>query len=83
MVAILMNWLVDVLREFRVPDPTLYSTNEIIMKILDLVPVERNRLQLLGVAALFLACKYCHDGQQISAKELVDLTDDTYSQLEV
>jgi hypothetical protein len=83
MIEILMNWLVDVVQELNLPPCSLYLSREIITRILCIKKMERSQLQLLGVVAMFVACKYSWDTLNISAKSLTEITDDAYSPEEV
>ena len=55
--SILFDWLVDVCVKFRLLAHTLFSATELIDFFLSIRPVSRQRLQLLGVAALFITGK--------------------------
>lgn len=55
--AVLIDWLVDVICKFNFKDETLYQTVFIIDAYLSKAYVKRSRLQLVGVAALLIACK--------------------------
>jgi hypothetical protein len=56
--AILVDWLVEVHMKFRLVPETLYLCINILDRYLSIVDVERSKLQLVGVTALFIACKY-------------------------
>lgn len=56
--AILIDWLIDIHRKFKVSEKALYLTVHIIDKILEKIPVAKHRFQLLGITALFIASKY-------------------------
>ena len=57
--AILVDWLIEVHYEFDCMPETLYLTVYIIDRYLSLTkPVLRRELQLVGISALFIACKY-------------------------
>ena len=55
--AILIDWLIDVNNKFCFKPETLYITINIIDTYLSLKKIQRSNLQLLGVTALFIACK--------------------------
>lgn len=55
---ILIDWLVDVHTKFKLVHETLFLAVNIIDRYLSFVDVNRKNLQLVGVAALFIACKY-------------------------
>lgn len=56
--AILVNWLVQVHSRFNLLQETLYLTIAILDRYLQAETVSRPKLQLVGVAALFIAIKY-------------------------
>nr|XP_057918542.1 G2/mitotic-specific cyclin-B1 [Doryrhamphus excisus] len=56
--AILVDWLVQVNLKFRLLQETMYMTVGIIDRFLQEHPVRKNKLQLVGVTAMFLASKY-------------------------
>ncbi|XP_041126563.1 G2/mitotic-specific cyclin-B1-like [Polyodon spathula] len=56
--AILIDWLVQVQMKFRLLQETMYMTVRIIDRFLQVNPVPKKMLQLVGVTAMFLASKY-------------------------
>lgn len=66
--AILIDWLVDVHLKFKLMAETLYLTVYLIDKYLESNPINRSKLQLVGVSAMFIACKI----EEIYAPELKD-----------
>lgn len=63
-------------------DETLYLTVNLIDRFLALQPVVRKKLQLVGVTAMLLACKY----EEVSVpvvEDLVLISDKAYSRKEV
>lgn len=80
--AILLDWLVDVHLKFKLVHETLFLTAQIIDRFLSKVEINRNKLQLVGVAALFIASKY----EEIYPPELKDfvyITDKAYSKADI
>ena len=76
--SILIDWLIDVHKKFKLKPETLYLTVHIIDSYLQVVSIDRNHLQLVGVTAMFMASKY----EEIYAPEVKDfsyVTDYTYS----
>lgn len=76
--AILIDWLVEVHQKFKLVPETLFLTTQLIDRFLERREIDRNSLQLVGVAALFIACKY----EEIYPPELKDfvyITDKAYS----
>jgi hypothetical protein len=80
--AILIDWLIDVHLKFNFRQETLYITINIIDRYLSLKRIERCNFQLLGVTALFIACKQ----NEISFRKLneyVYITDNAYSEEDI
>lgn len=80
--SILIDWLVDVHQKFRLRPETLYLTVNIIDRFLSVVTVNRRKLQLVGVTAMFIASKY----EEIYAPEVSDfvyISDKAYTKAEV
>ena len=80
--AVLVDWLVEVHLKFKMLQPTLYLTVQIIDRYLSSKQIHRKKLQLLGVSALFVACKY----EEIYPPEVADftyITDHAYAAEEV
>nr|ACF81644.1 unknown [Zea mays] len=67
--SILADWLIESHRRFQLMPETLYLTIYIVDRYLSLQPTPRRELQLVGVAALLIACKY----EEIWAPEVNDL----------
>ncbi|KAJ4756541.1 Cyclin family protein [Rhynchospora pubera] len=75
--AILIDWLVEVAEEYRLVPDTLYLTVNYIDRYLSGNAISRQRLQLLGVACMFIASKY----EEICAPQVEEfcyITDNTY-----
>jgi len=53
--AILVDWLVEVTAEFRLRNDTLHLTVNIIDRFLSLMYVTKEKLQLVGISAMFIA----------------------------
>ena len=66
--AILIDWLIDVHLKYKLLPQTMYITVNLIDRYLSKVEVNRYHLQLVGVTAMFLACK----NEEISPPELED-----------
>ncbi|KAM4597192.1 G2/mitotic-specific cyclin-B2 [Fundulus diaphanus] len=56
--GILVDWLVQVHARFQLLPETLYLTVAILDRFLQVQPVSRRKLQLVGVTAMLVACKY-------------------------
>lgn len=80
--AILVDWLVEVAEEYRLVPDTLYLTVNYIDRYLSGNMMNRQRLQLLGVACMMIAAKY----EEICAPQVEEfcyITDNTYFKEEV
>jgi len=80
--GILIDWLVDVHLKFKLVPETLFLTTTLIDRYLEKVEINRNKLQLIGVTSLFIACKY----EEIYPPELKDfvyITDKAYSKEDI
>ncbi|XP_042474682.1 cyclin-A1-4-like isoform X2 [Zingiber officinale] len=80
--SILVNWLVEVAEEYQFEPDTLYLTVNYIDRYLSVNDINRQRLQLLGVACMLIASKYV----EICAPQVEEfcyLTDNTYFKDEV
>ncbi|XP_061352628.1 cyclin-A1-1-like [Gastrolobium bilobum] len=80
--AILIDWLVEVAEEYRLVPDTLYLTVNYIDRYLSGNVMNRQRLQLLGVASMMIASKY----EEICAPQVEEfcyITDNTYFKDEV
>jgi hypothetical protein len=80
--AILLDWIVEVHLKFKLVPETLYIAINIIDRYLGKVQVTRTRLQLVGVSALLIACKY-EEIYPPEVKDFVYITDSAYSREEV
>jgi hypothetical protein len=80
--AILIDWLVEVHSKYRLHDETLWLAAQVVDRYLQTSQVMRNRLQLVGVAAMLIAAKF----EEIHPPEVRDfayITDNTYSKQEI
>lgn len=80
--GILIDWLVQVHLRFHLLQETLYLTVAIIDRYLQLENVVKARLQLVGVASMWIASKY----EEMYAPEVADfvyITDNAYTKSEI
>jgi hypothetical protein len=80
--SILIDWLVEVHLKFKLLPETLFLTVNIIDRFLGKKNILRNKLQLVGVTAMLIACKY----EEIYAPEVRDfvyITDKAYTKEEI
>ncbi|KAM4748989.1 G2/mitotic-specific cyclin-B2-like [Rhinophrynus dorsalis] len=76
--AILVDWLIQVHCKFHLLQETLYMAIAIMDRFLQVQPVSRKKLQLVGVASLFIASKY----EEMYCPEISDfvyITDNAFS----
>lgn len=66
--AILVDWLIEVHNRFELMPETLYLTINLVDRFLSLKAVPRRELQLVGIGAMLIACKY----EEIWAPEVND-----------
>ncbi|GKY93440.1 hypothetical protein MPSEU_000311500 [Mayamaea pseudoterrestris] len=79
---ILIDWIVQLQNKFNCVDETLHLAINILDRYLSHVQVARTRVQLIGVAALWIASKY-EDIYPPEAKEFVYMCDRAYSHQDV
>ncbi|KAM3924446.1 G2/mitotic-specific cyclin-B2-like [Leptodactylus fuscus] len=76
--AILVDWLVQVHSRFQLLQETLYMGIAMMDRFLQVQPISRGKLQLVGVTALLLASKY----EEMYTPEVADfvyITDNAYT----
>jgi cyclin B len=56
--AILIDWIIEVHHKLSLMPETLYLTVYIIDQYLSMETVQRKEVQLVGVSAMLIACKY-------------------------
>lgn len=81
--SILLNWLVDVHLKYRLQPLTLFLAVHIIDAYLEKVEVKRNRLQLLGIVALWIAAKYEETYQVPKIGNLVYICDAAFDSQQI
>ncbi|RWR81958.1 G2/mitotic-specific cyclin S13-7 isoform X1 [Cinnamomum micranthum f. kanehirae] len=80
--AILVDWLIEVHNKFELMPETLYLTLHIVDQYLSREIVKRKELQLVGITAMLIACKY----EEIWAPEINDfvcISDKAYSRRQI
>ncbi|XVE59869.1 hypothetical protein DITRI_Ditri05aG0081800 [Diplodiscus trichospermus] len=80
--SILVDWLIEVHRKFDLMPETLYLTLNIVDRFLSMKVVPRKELQLVGISAMLIACKY----EEIWAPEVNDfvfISDNAYAREQV
>ena len=76
--AILVDWLVSVHLKFKLLPETLFQTISLLDRYLSKRLVTRQQLQLVGVTAMLLACKY-EEIYPPEVKDFVHITDKAYT----
>ena len=56
--SILVDWMVEVQESFELNHETLYLAVKLVDLYLSKVVISRDKLQLVGSTALFIACKF-------------------------
>ncbi|KAG8093724.1 hypothetical protein GUJ93_ZPchr0012g20856 [Zizania palustris] len=80
--GILIDWLIEVHYKLELLDETLFLTVNIIDRFLARENVVRRKLQLVGVTAMLLACKY----EEVSVpvvEDLVQICDRAYTRADI
>ena len=80
--SILVDWLVEVHHKFKLHASTLWLCVNILDRYLERVPTQKTQLQLVGVSALFIACKY-EEIYPPEVRDCVHITDNAYDREEV
>jgi len=82
--SILINWLAQVSLQFKLLQETLYLTVDIIDRFLSLqgTKLQYKSLQLVGVAAMLIACKY-EEMYVPEVSDFVFITDQAYDTKEI
>jgi cyclin B len=80
--SILIDWLVEVHLKFKLVSESLYLTVNLIDRYLEREQVHRSKLQLIGVTAMLISCKYEEIYPPI-VKDFVYITDNAYTKEEI
>jgi len=80
--GILIDWLIEVHLKFKLLPETLYLTINIIDRYLAKTILSRNKLQLVGIAAMFIATKY-EEIYPPECKDFIYITDKAYTEQEL
>ena len=76
--SILVDWIIQACTKFKLTDETQYYAIQYIDRFLTTTLIERSNLQLVGIGAIFIACKF----EEICVPSMSDLcyiTEDTYT----
>ncbi|KAK7912670.1 hypothetical protein WMY93_012881 [Mugilogobius chulae] len=80
--SLLVDWLIQVHSRFQLLQETLYLTVAVLDRFLQVQPVSRRKLQLAGVTAMLVACKF----EEMYAPEVGDfayITDNAFSKAQI
>lgn len=80
--CILIDWIVEAHKKFRLLPETLFMTVSIIDRYLDLATCTREKFQLVGITALFISAKY-EEIYPPPLKDFSEMTQKTYSKAEI
>lgn len=76
--SLLVDWIVEVQETFELNHETVYLAVKLVDLYLCKVLIHKDKLQLLGAAALFIACKYdvsfVHSEQMIGCKLSIEFS---------
>ena len=75
--AILIDWLIDVHLKYKLLPQTMYIAVNLIDRYLEKNETNRIKLQLVGITAMFIACKY-EEIYPPEIKDFVYITDGAY-----
>lgn len=80
--GILIDWLVEVAEEYKLKPETLHLAVNYIDRFLAKLPVQRGKLQLVGITCMLIAAKY-EEIYAPAVDEFVYISDNTYTRDEV
>ncbi|XP_051559981.1 G2/mitotic-specific cyclin-B2-like [Myxocyprinus asiaticus] len=80
--ALLVDWLIQVHSRFQLLQETLYMTVAILDRFLQVQPVTRKKLQLVGVTAMLIACKY-EERHVPMVGDFVYIADDAFTKAQI
>ena len=76
--SILNNWLIEVHDKFNYNEQTLFVCINLIDRYLSIKKIERSNYQLVGICALFIACKH-EEINLPNPKDFLFITENAYS----
>ena len=80
--AILIDWLIEVHLKYKLLPQTMYITVNLIDRFLEKNEINRSKLQLVGITAMFISTKY-EEIYPPDLKEFVYITDGAYVKSDV
>ena len=81
--GILIDWLVDLHIKFKMFSETIFTIVNIIDRYLAKKTIPKHKLQLVGLAALFIGAKYEETYQVPELKDLVHLSAKAFTKEEI
>ncbi|KAL0753261.1 PREDICTED: cyclin-A3-4-like isoform X2 [Brassica oleracea var. oleracea] len=81
--GVLMDWLVEVAEEYNLVSDTLYLTVSYVDRFLSEKPINRQRLQLVGVSAMLIASRKYEEISPPKVEDFVYITDNTFTRQDV
>ncbi|KAM0031347.1 putative cyclin domain-containing protein [Helianthus debilis subsp. tardiflorus] len=76
--GILIDWLIEVHRNFNMMPESLYLTINIVDRYLSMRKVARREFQLVGMSAMLIACKY-EEIWPPDVNDLIAISDNAYT----
>ncbi|XP_020589705.1 putative cyclin-B3-1 isoform X2 [Phalaenopsis equestris] len=80
--SVLVNWLIEVHHKYQLMEESLFLMIELLDRLLSIVNIKKNELQLLGLTTLLLASKY-EDYWHPKVDELITLSVNQYTKDEM
>ncbi|XP_047312414.1 cyclin-A3-2-like [Impatiens glandulifera] len=80
--GVLVDWLVEVAEEYKLQSDTLYLSITYIDRFLSINPLNKQRLQLLGVSSMSIASKF-EEINPPTVDDFCNITDNTYRKEDV
>nr|GMD51514.1 G2/mitotic-specific cyclin-2-like [Ipomoea batatas] len=81
--ALLIDWLIEVHHKFELREETLFLTVNLIDRFLEKQTVVRKKLQLVGLVAMLLACKYEETAFSVVSEYFIYIDSLLYTRKEV
>ncbi|XP_057693664.1 G2/mitotic-specific cyclin-B2 isoform X2 [Corythoichthys intestinalis] len=80
--ALLVDWMVQVHSRFQLLQETLYLSVAVLDRFLQVQPVSRRKLQLAGVTAMLVACKY-EETYPVAVNDFAHITDNAFTRTQI
>lgn len=80
--AVLINWLLEIQEKLNLSERTLFLSVNILDWVLQTQQVQRNKLQLLGITAFFMASKF-EDLVPPQISQIIFFCDNIYTKEEI